>query len=317
LVGETVMITMRISGGGATRQFRIGTGSWQTLSYVGTYNYVGSGMLMGVDYLAAKTNTNLTNSLMWVYSDDLSDAELTANFDYAGAEIASRGGSLQGYTGSSSYTTDHVEAFWAFDEDTGSTVYDQEGSADATIAGTPDWTTDDLGLYANNLSTGVTSFNGNALSAKDGEDYTMVWVGKLGTSTAYQTLWCMGLNTMVYFVGSPTPTFLVYVNGYSNSVSAAGLVGETVMVTMRISGSGATRQFRIGTGSWQTLSYVGTYNYVGSGMLMGKDYNGNYTNTKMTNGLLWVYSDDLSDAELQANYDYADSVITARGGTLQ
>jgi hypothetical protein len=248
------------------------------------------------------------------------DASLPAKeFIYSGSRLLAvvAQDNSSGSSGGGAYTTDHVEAFWAFDEDTGSTVYDQEGSADATIAGTPDWTTDDLGLYANNLSTGVTSFNGNALSAKDGEDYTMVWVGKLGTSTAYQTLWCMGLNTMVYFVGSPTPTFLVYVNGYSNSVSAAGLVGETVMVTMRISGSGATRQFRIGTGSWQTLSYVGTYNYVGSGMLMGKDYNGNYTNTNLTNGLLWVYSDDLTDTELQANYDYADSVITARGGTLQ
>ncbi len=316
---KTIMLTVRSSNGGTTVQGRIGTGSWQTLSSIGPWNNPVQGMRFGIDYNGAYTSTTLTESLMWVHSDDLTDAEVAANFNWAGAEIAARGGSLEGYTGGPAYTTDHLEAFWKFDEGSGTTLNDSAGTYNGTISGTPDWTTDPTGLYASNADTGATSFgaSGNQLSATSGQDYTVIWVGKVASPGAYQTLWSMGLNSLVYAEGGPNHNFRIYVNGYSNYISYSAYLDKTIMLTVRSSNGGTTVQGRIGTGSWQTLSSIGPWNNPVQGMRFGIDYNGAYTSTTLTESLVWVYSDDLTDAEIQANYDWADAEITARGGTLQ
>ncbi len=207
--------------------------------------------------------------------------------------------------GGGSYTTDHLEAFWKFDEGSGTTLNDSAGTYNGTISGTPDWTTDPTGLYASNADTGATSFgaSGNQLSATSGQDYTVIWVGKVASPGAYQTVWSMGLNSLVYAEGGPNHNFRIYVNGYSNYISYSAYLDKTIMLTVRSSNGGTTVQGRIGTGSWQTLSSIGPWNNPVQGMRFGIDYNGAYTSTTLTESLMWVYSDDLTDAEVAANFN--------------
>ena len=82
------------------------------------------------------------------------------------------------------------------------------------------------------------------------------------------------------------------------------------------SSSGATRQFKVGTGSWTTVS-IGTTTNSSPGFIVGKNASGTSPNVNLTDALVWVYSDDLSDAELDDNYDWADAEIGSRGGTLE
>ena len=54
---------------------------------------------IGGDFRHYAPMGNSASALFWVYGDALTDEEIDANLDYAGATLNSRGGfSLEGYT---------------------------------------------------------------------------------------------------------------------------------------------------------------------------------------------------------------------------
>ena len=219
--------------------------------------------------------------------------------------------------GPSSYTARAAQLFYAFDEGSGSTVFDQVGSNDGIVGGSASWTS--LGLQGGYVNSGVNSFGSNKLSAVSGDAYTVVWVGKLDFGSTYQTLFSMRDGSAVnvdlrYY--HPNGYLYLKVNGNVSAVYAGSLLNKVIMVTLRCSGGACS--WRVG-GSSQPWMNVNPGSKVAAAPLLqvGADF---YRWTPLVNSasaLFWVYNDDLTDSEVNANFDYAGSVVNARGAALE
>ncbi|MEZ5366310.1 MAG: Ig-like domain-containing protein [Bryobacterales bacterium] len=415
LFGKNVMVALRCASGICS--WRVGADTWKNAA-VGTTVDPSPLLLVGSDYQHYRPFTNNVSSLFWVYGDALTDAEVDANFQYAGSTLASRGASLDGYTPSSpppsntaptvslasptggpftapasinlvatasdsdgsvqkvdflangsligtatsasstfSYNwtgvpagdysivaraTDNIGAttdsapvtvsvgsasaggplyitragllHYAFNEGTGTTVYDAVGGHNGTTAGSASWTS--LGLKGGWVNSGVSSFSGNKLSAVSGDAFTVLWVGKLDSSNNYQTLFSMQGSSKVHaslLYYQPNGYLYLNVNGYGSAFNAGSLFGKNVMVALRCA-SGIC-SWRVGADTWKNAA-VGTTVDPSPLLLVGSDYQHYRPFTNNVSSLFWVYGDALTDAEVDANFQYAGSTLASRGASL-
>ena len=217
--------------------------------------------------------------------------------------------------GGSGYTTRAAAAYYAFDENGGSTVFDQVGTLDATLAGSASWTS--LGLQGGWADAGPASFAGNELSAASGDAFTLIWVGRLDTGNRYQALFSMaddaGRDNVMLRYYQPSGYLYLTVNDKSAGLyNAASLLGKIVMISLRCSGGSCS--WRVGdAGSWLSAS-PGTAVASNPRLRVGAGTFGWMPHINNTSAMFWVYGDALTDQEIEANFDFAGSTLNNRGG---
>jgi hypothetical protein len=205
--------------------------------------------------------------------------------------------------------------FYAFDEGAGTTVFDHIGNSDGTVAGAAAWASP--GLRGGYVNSGVTSFSGNKLSAASGHAFTVIWVGKLGAANAYQTLFSMADTSnknlqLAYY--KPNGYLYLTLNGRNVNVNANALVDKNVMIAVRCSGGSCA--WRVGgAGVWRS-GLVGTAVASSPLLQVGADANRWAPLVNATSALYWVYGASLTDAEINANFQFAGATLGARGAVL-
>src|SRR5690606_28191561 len=89
LYDKSVLIALRCAEGACA--WRVGgSGGWKNAS-VGAISAVNPLLLVGADPRHYADSVGNTAALFWVYGDALTDQEISANFQYAGAALAARG----------------------------------------------------------------------------------------------------------------------------------------------------------------------------------------------------------------------------------
>ena len=214
--------------------------------------------------------------------------------------------------GGGGYTTRAAQLFYGFDEGSGTTVFDQIGSRDGTLGGSATWTA--LGLRGGWVSAGSANFGGNLLSAASGNAFTVQWAGRLNTGNAYQTLFSVGdasVNNVLLRYYQPNGHLYLYLNKkFAGLYNASGLLGKVIMVSLRCSGSAC--QWRVGgSGPWLNGA-VGTAVSSSPQLTVGADLKHWQPHINNASALFWVYSDSLTDSEVDANFQFAGSTLSSR-----
>ena len=221
-----------------------------------------------------------------------------------------------GAGGTLGFTTRTARLFYAFDEGAGNTVYDHIGGQHGTIGGAASWVSP--GLQGGYVNSGVTSFSGNKLSAASGNAFTIVWVGKLGSATGYQTLFSMAdtskTNVQLAYYKPNGYLYLTVNGGGANLFNAKSLLDKNVLIAVRCAGGSCA--WRVGgAGAWRN-SVVGTALASTPLLQVGADANRWAPLVNTASALFWVYGASLTDAEIDANFQFAGATLAARGAAL-
>ncbi|MEZ5395945.1 MAG: Ig-like domain-containing protein [Bryobacterales bacterium] len=265
--------------------------------------------------IGSATSSTSSFTFAWANVTEGSYSVTAVARDNTGNTATSNAVSVTVGAGSSVGYTTRVELLhYAFNEGTGTTVYDAVGGHNGTTGGSASWTS--LGLKGGWVNSGVSSFSGNKLSAVSGDAFTVLWVGKLDSSNNYQTLFSMQGSSKVHaslLYYQPNGYLYLNVNGYGSAFNAGSLFGKNVMVALRCA-SGIC-SWRVGADTWKNAA-VGTTVDPSPLLLVGSDYQHYRPFTNNVSSLFWVYGDALTDAEVDANFQYAGSTLASRGASL-
>jgi hypothetical protein len=215
-----------------------------------------------------------------------------------------------------SYATRAALLHYGFDEGAGATVFDQVGSHHGAVGGAATWTS--IGLKGGYADSGVSSFNGNRLSPASNNAFTVVWVGKLDTGSTYQTLFSMGgssaSNVVLRYYQPNGYLYLTLNNQAANYYNAGALLGKVVMITVRC--AAAACSWRVGgAGAWINGN-IGSSVDLNPLLQVGSDFNHWIPLANSVSSLFWVYGASLTNAEVDANFQYAGAALNARGALL-
>ena len=145
----------------------------------------------------------------------------------------------------------------------------------------------------------------------------MIWVGRLDTGNRYQALFSMaddaGRDNVMLRYYQPNGYLYLTVNDKSAGLyNASSLLGKIVMISLRCSGGSCA--WRVGdSGSWLSAA-PGTAVATNPRLRVGAGAFGWMPHINNTSAMFWVYGDALTDQEIEANFDFAGSALSGRGG---
>ncbi|MEZ5366308.1 MAG: M12 family metallo-peptidase [Bryobacterales bacterium] len=179
--------------------------------------------------IGSATSSTSSFTFAWANVTEGSYSVTAVARDNTGNTATSNAVSVTVGAGSSVGYTTRVELLhYAFNEGTGTTVYDAVGGHNGTTGGSASWTS--LGLKGGWVNSGVSSFSGNKLSAVSGDAFTVLWVGKLDSSNNYQTLFSMQGSSKVHaslLYYQPNGYLYLNVNGYGSAFNAGSCLAKT------------------------------------------------------------------------------------------